>query len=101
MYKVKKTDKTGFERTMVLNTVTWHSILRSPGVFLPDKYELVIEEVDEPVVTILKPVADEYTQDAYDADVILAKKEPTVEVIERMLRFKPTPYWKGKLNKIK
>lgn len=112
MYKVKKTDKKGFERTMTVNTTTWHRILSSPGLFAPDKYELVIEKVEKPVLTILgeemidpefpkdEPVV-KYSQDDYDADVVLAKENPSIEIIERMLEFKPTPYWKGKLNKIK
>ena len=106
MYKVRKTSKNGDIREMLVNTETYHRILNAPGVFLPEKYEIIREKAPEPVATIVTSEPEieknelEYGEAEYKADAALAKKEPTIETIERMLAYKPTPYWKGKLNKL-
>jgi len=103
MYKVLKTKNNGEKRIMLLNTATWHRIQTTPSVFLPDKYELIKEEAPKPVVTILEQEV-EYGDEEYKKDVETAKKfkdETPIEVLERMVEYKPTPYWKGKLNKRK
>ena len=99
MYKVLKTSKNGEKRVMFVNTETYHRILKSPGVF-GDKFEIIKEKAPEPVVTIVTSEFEDYGEAEYKADVAQAKKEPTIETIERMLAYKPTPYWKGKLNKL-
>ena len=110
MYKVLKTSKNGEKREMFVNTETYHRILKSPGVF-GDKFEIIKEKAPEPVATVVTPddfpIKDEkidteaiYGEAEYKADVAQAKKEPTIEILERMLAYKPTPYWKGKLNKL-
>lgn len=109
MYKVLKTKPNGEKRIMLLNTATWHRVKNAPSIFLPDKYELVVEEAPEPVVTILgedDQIDDqvEYGDEEYKKDVATAKKfkdDTPIEVLERMVEYKPTPYWKGKLNKRK
>lgn len=120
MYKVRKTSKNGDIREMLVNTETYHRILNAPGVFLPEKYEIIREKAPKPVATIVTSEPeieknelekteiidelvrkfDDYGEAEYKADAALAKKEPTIETIERMLAYKPTPYWKGKLNKL-
>lgn len=106
MYRVLKINRDGTKREMLVNTATWNMIKERPGVF-GSKYELVIEKPKKPIVTIVKPkeptgqVLVEYSEADYKADVALAKKEPTVEILERMVKYKSTPYWKGKLNKLK
>ena len=65
---------------------------------------MVIEEAPKPTVQIIEAVNAEYGDDEYKKDVEFAKKfkdDTPIEVLERMVEYNPTPYWKGKLNKRK
>ena len=129
MIKIKLTDKKGVERIKLVNTPAYQSILRNPSIVGAVKCEVVIEKVAATKVQIVTEAenmlginkAEEhpdiyedneiYSQVMYDNDAALAKKmvrdkdpandEALKILLTRMIEYKPTPYWKGKLNKIK
>ena len=105
MKKLLITYRSGKTVEKVVNTATAHRLLSVPSVAGGGavKCEIVKEQekTQPPVVTVIK---NDYTDENYQADLIQAKTlkdEVPKEVLERMVAFKPTPYWKGKLNKIK
>ena len=119
------TDKKGKTWEKLVNTPTYKSLLRSPSIVGAVKCEVVVEKVAKTKVTIFEgpyteppkteapfePIEDLYGQKEYDNDSALAKKmvkdqddrdkEYLKDLLIRMIEYKPTPYWKGKLNKLK
>ncbi len=106
MVSVIRTNKQGRQRMMLITRQAWNRIVAKPNL-VGGTWELapaVTKQRPAPV----RPAVTKYGQEDYDKDIKSGRiamkegdKSRAADHFKRAVKFKPTPYYKGLITKLK